>query len=62
MITKEELERMPEVDGKQVSKSTVANWVKADKCEWCPIRSKKVEGKRYGTLYDPELEAALEDW
>lgn len=56
------VERMPEVGGKQVSKSTVANWVKADKCEWCPIRSKKVEGKRYGTLYDPELEAALEDW
>lgn len=56
------VERMPEVSGKQVSKSTVANWVKVDKCDWCPIRSRKIEGQKKGVLYDPDLEAALEDW
>lgn len=56
------IERMPEVGDKQVSKSTVANWVKADKCDWCPIRSRKIEGQKKGVLYDPDLEAALEEW
>ena len=55
------VERMPEVSGKQVSKSTVANWVKADKNDWCTIRSCGGRGKK-GILYDPDLEAALEDW
>lgn len=55
------VERMPEVGGKQVSKSTVANWVKADKNDWCTIRSRGGRGKK-GILYDPDLEAALEDW
>lgn len=55
------VERMPEVGDKQVSKSTVANWVKVDKNNWCPIRSRGGRGKK-GLLYDPDLEAALEDW
>lgn len=55
------VERMPEVNDKQVSKSTVANWVKADKNDWCTIRSRGGRGKK-GILYDPDLEAALEDW
>lgn len=56
------VERMPEVGGKQLSKSTVANWVKADKCDWCPIRTKGGKSHRPGLLYDPDLEAALENW
>lgn len=55
------VERMPEVQGKQVSKSTVSNWVKKDKCEWCPIESRSEKGKA-GILFDPELEAILEEW
>ena len=55
------VERMPEVQGKQVSKSTVANWVKRDKYDWCVIESRGEKG-RAGILFDPELEAALDDW
>lgn len=56
------VERMPEVDGKQVSKSTVSNWLRPGKNEWCMIKMKGSKGNKPGTLYDPELEAALEDW
>lgn len=55
------VERMPEVDGKQVSKGQVSNWIIPGKNEWCPIRSKGEKGKA-GILFDPDLEAALEDW
>lgn len=56
------VERMPEVGDKQVSKSTVSNWIRPGKYEWCTIRSKTPEGQKKGILYDPDLEAALEDW
>lgn len=55
------VERMPEVGGKQVSKGQVSNWIIPGKNEWCPIRSKGEKGKP-GILYDPDLEAALEEW
>lgn len=55
------VERMPEVGGKQVSKSTVQNWVKDDKNEWCPIVNKGGKGKP-GVLCDPDLEEALRGW
>lgn len=56
------VERMPEVGGKQVSKSTVRNWVASSKSDWCSIELKKVQGKKYSILIDPDLEAALEEW
>ena len=55
------VERMPEVNDKQVSKGTVRNWLRQDQAEWCPIRIRSEKGKK-GILYDPDLEAALEDW
>lgn len=55
------VERMPEVGGKQVSKSTVQHWVKDDRNEWCPIVNKGGKGKP-GVLCDPDLEEALRGW
>ena len=55
------VERMPEVGGKQVSKSTVQHWVKDDRNEWCPIVNKSEKGKP-GVLCDPDLEEALREW
>lgn len=55
------VERMPEVNGKQVTKATVQNWVKADKNEWCTIVSEGGRGKP-GVLKDPELEEAMTGW
>ena len=55
------VERMPEVGDKQVSKGTVRNWLRQDQAEWCSIRIRSEKGKK-GILYDPDLEAALEDW
>lgn len=55
------VERMPEVGDKQVSKGTVRSWLRQDQAEWCPIRIRSEKGKK-GILYDPDLEAALEDW
>lgn len=55
------VERMPEVGGKQVSKSTVQHWVKDDRNEWCPIVNKGGKGKP-GVLCDPDLEDALREW
>lgn len=56
------VERMPEVGDKQVSKSTVANWVNPGKNPWCPIESRREKRNKPGILFDPDLEAALEDW
>lgn len=56
------VERMPEVSGKQVSKSTVANWLRPGKNEWCTIKTKGNKGNKPGILYDPDLEAALAEW
>ena len=56
------VERMPEVGGKQVSKSTVANWLRPGKNEWCTIKTKGNKGNKPGILYDPDLEAALAEW
>ena len=55
------VERMPEVGDKQVSKGQLRNWIDPNKAPWCPIRSRKGTGREI-TLYDPDLEAALEDW
>lgn len=55
------VERMPEVNDKQVSKGQLRNWIDPNKASWCPIRSRKGTGREI-TLYDPDLEAALEDW
>lgn len=55
------VERMPEVNDKQVSKGQLRNWIDPNKAPWCPIRSRKGAGREI-TLYDPDLEAALEDW
>lgn len=55
------VERMPEVGGRQVSKSTVQHWVKDDRNEWCPIVNKGGKGKP-GVLCDPDLEEALREW
>lgn len=55
------VERMPEVSGKQVTKATVQNWVKADKNEWCTIVSEGGRGKP-GVLRDPEMEDMLNGW
>ena len=56
------VERMPEVQGKQVSKSTVRNWIAADQNEWCPIEARGGVGRKAGVLTDSELEAALDNW
>ena len=56
------VERMPEVNDKQVSKSTVANWLRPGKNEWCTIKTKGNKGNKPGILYDPDLEAALAEW
>lgn len=55
------VERMPEVQGKQVSKGQIRNWVATDKYDWCPIKTRKGSGKAI-VLFDPELEAALDNW
>ena len=55
------VERMPEVHGKQVSKGQIRNWVASDKYDWCTIKTRKGSGKA-NVLFDPELEAALDDW
>ena len=49
------------MNGKQVTKATVQNWVKADKNEWCTIVSEGGRGKP-GVLKDPELEEAMTGW
>lgn len=55
------VERMPEVNNKAATAGQVKNWTRDDASDWCPIRRRKGEGKA-AVLYDPDLEAALEDW
>lgn len=56
------VERMPEVNGKQVTKATVQSWVKASANEWCTIISEGGKGNQPGVLRDPEMEDAMTGW
>ena len=56
------VERMPEVDGRQVTKATVQSWVKASANDWCTIICEGGKGKQPGVLRDPEMEAAMTGW
>ena len=56
------VERMPEVDGRQVTKATVQSWVKASANDWCTITCEGGKGKQPGVLRDPEMEAAMTGW
>ena len=56
------VERMPEVGDKQVSKSTVATGFVQANTNGARLDLKTPEGQKKGILYDPDLEAALEDW
>ncbi len=56
------VERMPEVGGKQVSKSTVNQWIAPGRNKWCPVVSEGGKGTQPGRLKDPEEEAMLKEW
>lgn len=56
------VERMPEVGGKQVSKSTVNQWIAPGRNKWCPVVSEGGKGTQPGKLKDPEEEAMLKEW
>ena len=55
-------ERMPEIDGRQVSKGQVQSWTSPGKNDWCPFRSRKADGERYGIIHNPEMESAMQGW
>ena len=52
-------ERLGEIDGKEVSESTLNEWTRAGKNEWCPIKIDP-EKQREGILIDSELDAIVE--
>lgn len=56
------VERMPEVDGRQVTKATVNQWVAPSRNEWCTITCERGKGNQPGILRDPEMEAAMTGW
>ena len=56
------VERMPEVNGKQVTKATVNQWVAPSRNEWCTITCEKAKGNKPGVLRDPEMEDAMTGW
>ena len=56
------VERMPEVDGKQVTKATVNQWVAPSRNEWCTITCEKAKGNQPGVLRDAEMEDAMTGW
>ena len=56
------VERMPEVNGKQVTKATVNQWVAPSRNEWCTITCEKAKGNKPGVLRDAEMEDAMNGW
>ena len=56
------VERMPEVNGKQVTKATVNQWVAPSRNEWCTITCEKAKGNKPGVLRDTEMEDAMNGW
>ena len=56
------VERMPEVDGRQVTKATVNQWVAPSRNEWCTITCEKAKGNQPGVLRDAEMEEAMNGW
>lgn len=56
------VERMPEVNGKQVTKATVNQWVAPSRNEWCTITCEKAKGNKPGVLHDAEMEDAMTGW
>lgn len=56
------VERMPEVNGKQVTKATVNQWVAPSRNEWCTITCEKAKGNQPGVLRDAEMEDAMTGW
>lgn len=55
-------ERMPEVNGRQVSKSTISQWVAPSRNEWCTITCEKGKGNQPGVLVDNAVAEAMEGW
>ena len=56
------VERMPEVNGKQVTKATINQWVAPSRNEWCTITCEKAKGNKPGVLRDAEMEDAMNGW
>lgn len=55
-------ERMPEVDGKQMTANTVRDWMKPSKNDWCSIFIDSEGGGKTGILRDPAMENMMNGW
>lgn len=53
------VERMPEVNDRAVTASTVRGWLRK---EWCPLKAEGGKGTKAGVLVDPEMAEMLNGW